>query len=384
MLFAIGTAGARMGRNETSITDRHFDMLTILRVPTCVNHATVQSALRYLTPKGLRRLWVVTPAKWVARVARIWPHVWVVGEDQAAAGVDRAVVEHLLNSSGFNMQANSSRVVAGRSTPGWYLVQAINLAFVLRDDVLDTLLVHDADMVVLPSYEVHAPGVFVFEGVKRPRIAVKVGGLVSVEQYSFAHHCLTGDRMLYHGLSNKQLRSPYSASIRHRQTGSFVTHSYTVFRPFVRKMLDRFEASLSRHHIAAATRPSPAARVLWLQAVIGCLNQERPDYGFGESGSYISWVLAHHSKAHLVSRAKSWARNLKKSQVNRSTSCCPQPFLEGHGDLEFLGVELGHSASDNGGCKVEYSAGYVDAEAPYPPAHHPFWLAQGVNVSNLQ
>ena len=140
----------------TSHTHTHsrslrFDMMTLMRTPTCVNYHTVMNAIRHLTPKGLRRAWVVVPKQWLEDIGR-WHHgIWAVDEDAAVEGVSRAGIEWLLDHYGFH---SALKVYNGRATPGWYLVQMINLGFVLRKDVLEVLLVHDADQIVLPSFRV--------------------------------------------------------------------------------------------------------------------------------------------------------------------------------------------------------------------------------------
>ena len=35
-----------------------FDMMTVMRTPTCVNYQTIMGALKHLKPQGLRRIYV--------------------------------------------------------------------------------------------------------------------------------------------------------------------------------------------------------------------------------------------------------------------------------------------------------------------------------------
>ena len=248
---------------------RKFDMVTILRTPTCVNHRTIINAATYLPAKGLRRIFVVAPTRWLADVSRWHPLATAVDENAAAPGVSRQLIESVLIKYGYGSVATNNRW-EGRATPGWYLVQLVNLGFVLRDDVLDTLLVHDADQMVLPPFEVFGNGTFVHAGVARPRFSVKVGGAVS-NHYDFAYACLTGEKMAYHrprprsappsagaAATPSSLFPSPSSSAAHEarpwptsglmywlphardEPGSFVTHSYVIFRPFLREMLDIF------------------------------------------------------------------------------------------------------------------------------------------------
>ena len=76
----------------TSHTHTHsrslrFDMMTLMRTPTCVNYHMVMNAILHLTPKGLRRAWVVAPKQWLEDIGR-WHHgVWAVDEDAAVLQV---------------------------------------------------------------------------------------------------------------------------------------------------------------------------------------------------------------------------------------------------------------------------------------------------------
>lgn len=164
-----------------------FDMVTILRTPTCINHRTVMNAARYLPQKGLRYIFVVTPSRWVEDVGRWHERVRGVDESFAAPGVSRKAIEAVLTKYGYG-EVTTGDHYQGRATPGWYLVQLVNLGFVLRPDVLDTLLVHDADQMILPNFEVFGNGTFMHDGAERKRFAVKVGG-------HFEHRCVRGPRI---------------------------------------------------------------------------------------------------------------------------------------------------------------------------------------------
>jgi len=141
----------------------------------------------------------------------------------------------------------------------------------------------------------------------------------------------------------------------------------------------------------------------WLHAIIRCLNPNRPDYGFGESGSYLSWALAHHPEAHLVMARKDCARNLSVTAaqaMNASSGgfCCPlireaSPTMSAADtDIEFMGVELGHKNLGVGfksklPCRsfrpsltstTAYSEdGLLDkAQRMFPPPNHEFWKSR--------
>jgi GDP-mannose transporter len=126
-----------------------FDMLTVMRTPTCINHRTVMNTLRYLKPKGLRKVWAIVPSKWVKGVSEWHPKVTALPEDKAVEGVSKPIIEALLVKYGFgNMKQQHFE---GRASAGWYLSQFVNLGFVLRPDVLDTLLVHDGVCAPFPN-----------------------------------------------------------------------------------------------------------------------------------------------------------------------------------------------------------------------------------------
>ena len=101
-----------------------FDMLTMLRTPTCINYRTVTQAARYLPRKGLRRIWVVVPPRWVESVSRWHSRVHAVSEDEAVKGVTIKAIEAVLTRYGFRAAVgvgNTTQRFRGRATPGWYL-----------------------------------------------------------------------------------------------------------------------------------------------------------------------------------------------------------------------------------------------------------------------
>lgn len=63
--------------------------------------------------------------------------------------MSKPIIEALLVKYGFgNMKQQHFE---GRASAGWYLSQFVNLGFVLRPDVLDTLLVHDGVCAPFPN-----------------------------------------------------------------------------------------------------------------------------------------------------------------------------------------------------------------------------------------
>ncbi len=387
-------------------------MLTILRTPTCINYRTIANALTYLPPKGLRKVFAVVPQRWVEDVSR-WNSTLVqaVDENQAVQNLSLRSVSLALDLLGFGGGVGGKHErFQGRTSPGWYLVQLINLGFALREDVLDTLLVHDADQMILPSFEVYGSGTFADpeSGRKRPKFAVRTGGLI-IHHYDSAYTCLTGERMAYHAPSTRDAaRSsrhpvPRTRWIEHAHEGSFVTHSYVIFRPFLRELLAAFTKSVRR---AAPQQAVPLAGSTgtpladWADSIIRCINPAAPLLGFSEISSYISHVLAHHPEAAYIEQSVSWARNPPAHAWARVRGadgfCCSFDgalSAAARGGLQFLGAELGHpppSAHDSGdsarlACHKDYvERGEFFLSTPYPPASNPFWSERGVSFHVTQ
>jgi GDP-mannose transporter len=419
-----------------------FDMLTVMRTPTCINHRTVMNALTYLKSKGLRKVWAIVPSKWVKGVSEWHPNVIAVREDEAVKGVSKPIIEALLVKYGFgNMKQQHFE---GRASAGWYLSQFVNLGFVLRPDVLDTLLVHDgvcapfpipahahfyylpsyvctADQMILPEFTVHASGTFQHAGKVNPRFSVQVGGLISNHQYDRAFACLSGAKLKYHGKTSEEKHpsgkrtfpsASFSAAgekmdyrknwnllkhasfVPHAQLGSFVTHSYVVFRPFMQQMLAEWAANLANPPPATTARPPMAAThpglgstsaVAWMEAAVACINPERPHLGFGESASYMTYVLNRYPEAHDLQKRRSWVRNPDDSEWSEIRThdgfCCNlQGVLNRHRQKgeQFMGIELGHSYA---GVKARcnYTAPEYFMSSAYPPDGHTYWASRGIS-----
>lgn len=349
---------------------QRFDFLTVLRTPTCINYKTVTNAARYLKPQGLRTVWVVTGKRWLRSIDRWGNNIKAVDEDRAYPGVSIPVIQRLLQQYGI-----LSKDWNGRATAAWYFVQTINLAFVLRRDVLDTLVVHDADQMVLPSYRVWGDATFEHDGGPRKTMVVKIGG-EEHRSYDFAFTCLTGGRTLYHTPSKDEAVSD-PEGWRHRplerQKGSFVSHSFTVFRPFMREHLATYTSSAASggradQHKADELKHSRRLVVLgvpdtsntyynalhahkeynasmhvpprWLENIVRCINPDHPHLGFAESSGYVTYVLHHHAKAVSVDEKRTWTRGDKTSnsllKSKGSKFCCNvEPLLERYNAMGF-------------------------------------------------
>ncbi len=392
------------GQTEVVVAARRlrFDMVTMMRTPTCVNYRTVMNAIHHLTPQGLRRVWVVTPKAWLADIARWHAQVWVVDEDNAVEGVSRAGIEWLLDHYGFR---SALKVHNGRATPGWYLVQLVNLGFVLRKDVLEVLLVHDADQIVLPSLRVFSSILgnnFVWAGHTRPKFLQKVGG-DEIWSYARACACIIGQNMAFHGVGAtlRGSQKTWAYRIPHTLNGSFVTHSFTVFRPFMLEMLNIFASSRkptlpggralagAGSRRGATPRPSSVREPAgWVIEAIRCINKEKPKLGFSEISTYATFVLTHHPDAFEIQKSRTWQRNPTTDEEwaglfdGEDLYCCRlDPLLNRYAErgFEYLGLELGHSIGGVGkGCGYTSNMSFFQS-SPYPPAKHPFWASRGIS-----
>ena len=117
-----------------------FDVMSPLRRPTCVGHGTVMTGIQALRPKGLRYYWVVTGRKWLDGVATWDERVRAVDEDEALPGVSRAVLTHYFRRYGL---FDAMGYHGGHAVEGWYLTMMLAWGFILRPDVLDTLVLHN-------------------------------------------------------------------------------------------------------------------------------------------------------------------------------------------------------------------------------------------------
>jgi len=333
-------------------------MMTVMRTPTCVNYFTVMNAIKYLTPKGLRRVWVATPARFVAGINSWHSQITALDDSRAAPGVSKDSIQHLLKKYGW-----TDPLFQGRTSSGWYLMQFLNLAFVLNDRVADVLLLHDADMMILPQFKVFGDGEFVGpSGTAMPKFSVKVGGVVSGHSYDFAYRCLTGKDLIY----------PAS------ELGSYVAHTWVAFRPFLKELLDTFGFDTVREHPKRDVMPQNITAA-WVENIVQCLNPERPHMGFGESCSYISHVIGHHRDAVDIQTVTTWIRNMwKMHEASLDGYCCPtQQMMDIYArtTYEFVGFELGHE--ENKQCGYRHDPYYL--ENPYPPTDDVFWEAHGIS-----
>ena len=277
---------------------------------------------------------------------------------------------------------------------------------------------------ILPEFTVHASGTFQHAGEVNPRFSVQVGGLISNHQYDRAYACLSGAKMNYHGdtseeehPSGKRMTFPsasfsaagekmdyrsswnhlkHASFVPHPQLGSFVTHSYVVFRPFMQRMLADWAANLANPPPATIARPpmAPAhpgvgstSAVAWMEAAVACIHPERPHLGFGESASYMSYVLTRYPEAHVLQKRRSWVRNPDDSEWSEIRThdgfCCNlQGVLKRHGQKgeQFMGLELGHSYA---GVKARcnYTAPRYFMSSAYPPEGHTYWASRGISFA---
>lgn len=243
--------------------------------------------------------------------------------------------------------------------------------------------------------------------------------------------------MAYHGRAD-QADGPNELKYfeQHAAEGSFVTHSYVVFRPFMRELLNVFAggegaggASGKTTKAAVATgqhpvvgyvdertqstrsgRPPMARPVAqhnfahdgnapspWLVRALRCINPAHPNVGFSEISSYISHVIANHREAVEIEPTMSWARNPKDRQwpkVRKQGYCCNLDFAldeaAGQG-LHFLGTELGHDSilqknGNLGRARKECVADYTQRKelfltSAYPPIGNSYWRDRNVSFS---
>ena len=368
-----------------------FDLATIFRTPTCVNYLTVTNALKYLTHQGLRKVFAIVPAKWTRDVSRWDPRVVAVDERFAVPGVSKSLIRDLLAKYGFEKSGkfNASELGAGRTSAGWYMVQFINHGFVLRKDVLDTVVIHDADQIILPDYRVYGKGYFTdSEGIRRPTFKVKVGGNdgILAQPYEYAWKCLTGQTLE---------QEPPGAKGR----GSYISHSYTVFRPYIRELLSRLAAGPATVKgfpaADAITGAAPLGEMVapWLESAIRCINPKQPDLGYSEVSNYLDHVVSRHRESVDVDSSRTWDRNPTNEQEwsmvrGEDGYCCNLTgVLSAHAERgkEYMGMELGHSyAGGKHDCNyaTTNASNSFFTQLPYPPPGSAFWQTYNVRFTS--
>eukprot|EP00929_Paragymnodinium_shiwhaense_P048412 TRINITY_DN24480_c0_g1_i1.p1 TRINITY_DN24480_c0_g1~~TRINITY_DN24480_c0_g1_i1.p1 ORF type:complete len:409 (+),score=49.87 TRINITY_DN24480_c0_g1_i1:60-1286(+) len=333
-----------------------FDILTIMRTPTCVNYFTVRNAVKYLKSKGLRKVFVATPGKFVAGINAWDPAVVALDEGDVFPGVTKDGIKELLKKYGWD-----NPLFDGRTSAGWYLMQFLNLAFSLSSQSLDIVLMHDADQMFLPRFEMFGAEVWKNEkGESLPQFSLKVGGL-EVHQYEYAYTCLTGSKIKY----------PM------RGRGSYVTHTWPAYRPFARELLDAFGYDKVREHRRKA-RPGGNGTAAWVENIIQCLNPKSPWVGFGESCSYLTLALERHREAFDVQPTRTWTRNIEYLRPRSDGYCCPTDEVLAEytrRGYEYVGFELGHQYNKHCG----YSNNDYFMKHPYPPANNSFWLSKNIH-----
>ena len=264
---------------------------------------------------------------------------------------------------------------------------------------------------ILPGFTVHSSGVFEHAGKRYRQISAQVGGRVSKHQYDHAYACISGEKTLYHGNASIKVSAAeenvdyvrragwlrWAKFAPHTQLGSFVTHSYVVFRPFMQRMLAEWTAVLAHPQPATLNRP-PLGRVIkdvghlgaapWMEVGIACINPDRPHLGFGESSNYMTFALSNYPEAYDVQPRRSWGRNPDKadwSQIKTPDGfCCNvESTLNRHWRMgeQFMGIELGHSYAG-----VKHGCGYTSAQyftkSAYPPDGHEYWTSRGISFAH--
>eukprot|EP00944_MAST-04C_sp_MAST-4C-sp1_P004376 g4376.t1 len=337
-----------------------FDMMTILKTPTCVNYYTVTNAIKYLKSQGLRKVFVVTRKKWMAGISQWGDDIVAVDEDAAIEGISYSRIGNLLKKYGF-----TDEQFQGRTSAGWYLVQFLNLAFVLRDDVSDILLLQDADQMILPRFKMFGAGSFVgVDGKTIPRMSVKVGGGKN-NVYDYAMKCLTGLDLLFP-----------------KTGGSYVTHSWVAYKPILKEMLAAFEKSSVNKNAAHDVPESEVEKTIkWLEKSVQCINPRSPHLGYGESANYLTWIIRKHPEMVDIQGTRTWIRNLggeaSKTKPGESGYCCPDKsfFDTAHKrGYEYTGIELGHQYNNHCGYTSEKFK-----DSPYPPRDDVFWARRGIS-----
>ena len=120
---------------------------------------------------------------------------------------------------------------------------------------------------------------------------------------------------------------------------------------------------------------------------VRCVDRSQPDFGFGEIGTYLTYVLTHHADAHMVATRKSWSRGPLPGLFNLMQTddgfCCgfdSAAVMRYHSTDEYVGTELGHpDTQQQRNC--HYSEDEYFLTHPYPPAHHTFWREHNVRFS---
>ena len=190
---------------------------------------------------------------------------------------------------------------AGRRSTGWYLMQFLNLGFGMRDDVLDVVLLHDADQMILSNFQVFGLSTFTGPDGIRPTINLRPGG-GDAHQYEKAHRCL---------LNGENIEDPPDRS-------SYTSHSWMSYRPYITELLTRFGGHIRD---IAEGQPQP-----WLKRIVECIDQTNPNLGFGEITTYLSYDVRHHPSQYTFVPLVTWTRHpitIVDLGVMENGFCCP-------------------------------------------------------------
>lgn len=334
-----------------------FDMMTVMRTPTCVNYQTIMGALKHLKPQGLRRIYVSVPGEWVESMSSLHEDVIGVDDSKAVPGVSYDIIGKELNKQGYNGQ----QMTSGRRSTGWYLMQFLNLGFGMRDDVLDFVLLHDADMMILSNFQVFGLSTFTgLDGIL-PTINLRPGG-GDAHQYEKAHRCL---------LNGENIEDPPDGS-------SYTSHSWMSYRPYITELLSRFGGHIRD---VAEGQPQP-----WLKRIVECIDQTNPHLGFGEITTYLSYNVRHHPLQYTFVPLMTWTRHpitLGDLGVKKNGFCCPTEKMlqrHEHEGYEYVGMELGHPWPFEKKLRCGYTTNASYLSEAYPPPDHLFWQSRNVRL----
>lgn len=337
-----------------------FDMLLIMPVPNCVAYATVESALTYLKPQGLRKIWIVTHQRWLQDVTAWGNRVEAVDFEKTLTAVRFSAVYELMESfDKFRFDATPEQK---EEIVTQVMLELITIGFVLRDDVLDILLVHEANQVILKGFKVFAEGKF--KDPRRPnedhdgdipRFHWRRGGENIEFKYRQMSDCLTG-------------RPLYEAEVR--DLSFYSSKSFIAFKPFVREALESFGKEVRS--------------LAWVNNLVKCFDKDNPGLGIAGWQSYISSMIHFHENAIAVAEQKTWASSplVPGPLWQPGGFCCvSQDALVPHHRLhhEFVRFDLG-SEDWHGKCMLRNgdAVSLFFKEHPYPPASHAYWIDRGV------
>ena len=160
----------------------------------------------------------------------------------------------------------------------------------MREDVLDFVLLHDADQMVLSNFRVWGPTAFTGPNGSLPTVNLRPGGL-DARQYDPAHYCLLGAGsksitafpsfglqgsfslvvsifQFEYPLQTRPFRAPGEHLENPSQpSSSYTSHSWMSFRPHLAELLAKFGG----HRSEVSNEAQP-----WLERIVSCINRKLP------------------------------------------------------------------------------------------------------------